>query len=191
MKAKASGTPAKLEATPLKVIKVGRSQPGRPPRSAASARARPSERAEGRRGGADLEAQPIGQADRRLAEPDDVGEREGAVTVLEGADEEPRSRRDEEHRREDEERRDAEPGREIGRRDRGGKALAQRSWRQVSWPASSLIRKDGSASAIVEPSEREPPPYFATVAPTTASHCLAMISLAAFCSSSVGNFALA
>src|SRR5580693_5277931 len=35
------------------------------------------------------------------------------------------------------------------------------------------------------------PPYFATVAPTIASHCLAMTSLAAFCSSSVGNFALA
>ena len=41
MKAKASGTPAKFEATPLKVISVGRSQPGRPPRSAASASARP------------------------------------------------------------------------------------------------------------------------------------------------------
>ena len=33
--------------------------------------------------------------------------------------------------------------------------------------------------------------YFGTVAPTTVSHCLAMTSLAAFCSSSVGNFALA
>ena len=41
MKAKASGTPAKLEATPLKVISVGRTQPGRPPRSAASASTRP------------------------------------------------------------------------------------------------------------------------------------------------------
>ena len=33
--------------------------------------------------------------------------------------------------------------------------------------------------------------YFVPVAPTTVSHCLAMTSLAAFCSSSVGNFALA
>ncbi len=33
--------------------------------------------------------------------------------------------------------------------------------------------------------------YFATVAPTTASHCLAITSLAAACSASVGNFALA
>src|SRR5271170_5495601 len=39
--------------------------------------------------------------------------------------------------------------------------------------------------------EARAPSYFATVAPTTASHCLAMTSLAAFCSSSVGNFALA
>ena len=42
MKAKASGTPAKFDATPLKVISVGRSQPGRPPRSTASASARPT-----------------------------------------------------------------------------------------------------------------------------------------------------
>ena len=41
MKAKASGTPAKFEATPLKVISVGRTQPGRPPRSAAIASAKP------------------------------------------------------------------------------------------------------------------------------------------------------
>ncbi len=33
--------------------------------------------------------------------------------------------------------------------------------------------------------------YFATVAPTTVSHCLAITSLAAACSASVGNFALA
>ena len=36
-KAKANGTPAKLEATPLKVISVGRSHDGRPPLSVTSA----------------------------------------------------------------------------------------------------------------------------------------------------------
>ena len=41
MKAKASGTPAKFDATPLNVISVGRSQSGRPPRSAAIANAKP------------------------------------------------------------------------------------------------------------------------------------------------------
>ena len=41
MKAKASGTPAKFDATPLKVISVGRNHSGRPPRRTASARARP------------------------------------------------------------------------------------------------------------------------------------------------------
>ena len=41
MKAKASGTPAKLEATPLKVMSAGRTQSGSPPRSAASASPRP------------------------------------------------------------------------------------------------------------------------------------------------------
>ena len=42
MNAKASGTPAKFEATPEKVIRVGRTQSGRPPRTAAKARTRPN-----------------------------------------------------------------------------------------------------------------------------------------------------
>ena len=42
MKAKASGTPAKFEATPEKVISVGRSHSGRPPRNTASASSRPN-----------------------------------------------------------------------------------------------------------------------------------------------------
>ena len=57
MKAKASGTPAKLEATPLKVISVGRTQRGRPPLQRREREPEAEERAERGRGGADLEAQ--------------------------------------------------------------------------------------------------------------------------------------
>ena len=41
MKAKASGRPAKFEATPEKVISTGRIHPGRPPSTTAQARAKP------------------------------------------------------------------------------------------------------------------------------------------------------
>ena len=41
MKAKASGTPAKLEATPLKVMVASRKTEGSPPRITAMAMARP------------------------------------------------------------------------------------------------------------------------------------------------------
>ena len=46
---------------------------GRPPRKRRERERKPEQRAEGGGGGADLKAQPIGEADRRLAEPDDVG----------------------------------------------------------------------------------------------------------------------
>ena len=42
MNAKASGRPAKFEATPLNVMSTGRSHRGKPPSTTAQARAKPS-----------------------------------------------------------------------------------------------------------------------------------------------------
>ena len=72
-----------------------------------------------------------------------LAEGEGALTVLEGADEERRRRDDEEHRGEDKERRNAEPGREIGRRDPAGRRWRIAHGGQMSVPASNLVRKTG------------------------------------------------
>ena len=42
MNAKASGKPAKFEATPLNVMRTGRSHPGNPPSTTAQAKAKPN-----------------------------------------------------------------------------------------------------------------------------------------------------
>ncbi len=78
MKAKASGTPAKFEATPENVINVGRNHPGSPPRNTAQREKEAEQRAEERGRGADLDAEPIGRADRRLVQPRDIVEREAS-----------------------------------------------------------------------------------------------------------------
>ena len=108
-KAKASGTPAKFEATPEKVSVAERIQLGRPPRTMAMAMASPTKRAEQRRGEADLDRDPVGGDDRRLRQRRDVLERELARIVLERAQHQIERGQDQEHHGEDEERRDAQP----------------------------------------------------------------------------------
>src|ERR1700729_3376741 len=107
--------------------------------------------------------------------------------ILEGADEESRRRGDEEHRSKDKERRNAQPGREIRRRDPAGRRWRSAHGGQIC-AGFEPHRQDASRAPLGE-TIRRTQVYFATVAPTTASHCLAITSLATFCSSSVGNFA--
>ena len=108
-KAKASGTPAKFEATPEKVRVAERIQLGRPPRTMAMAMARPMNAPRSGGGKADLDGDPIGRDDRGLRQRGDVLERELAVVVLERAEHQIERGQDQEHHGEDEERRDAQP----------------------------------------------------------------------------------
>ena len=207
MKAKASGTPAKFEATPLKVISVGRSHAGRPPRSDGERQREADQRAEKRRGDADLDAEQIGQRGSTAARAARCWRSvKRAVVILERADQQRRRRHDEEHQREEKERRDAEPRRQMGMRTERADVAAMAVIRPLVMEAldphpalrAAVARERKTRPAL--PFAGEGPEasanastarYFATVAPTTVSHCLAITSLAAACSASVGNSALA
>ena len=84
MKAKASGMPAKLEATPEKVITAER-EPGRLPLITASAMANPQSAPKQGRGERYADRNPVGGENLRLNQIDDVLKREMPVLVDEGA----------------------------------------------------------------------------------------------------------
>ena len=110
MKAKASGRPAKFEATPREG-EQGRAQPARQvAEDDGEAEQEAEDGAAERRGDADLDADQVGVDDRGLREVRDIVEGEVAVGILERADDQEARRQDQEHDGEDEERHDAEPG---------------------------------------------------------------------------------
>ena len=95
-KARASGMPAKFEATPEKVMSAPRIRRGRPPEITAYASRNPKIVARDRRHEADLDAGEVRLARLVAGEVDVVLDRERAVVVLEAADDQVDRRDDQE-----------------------------------------------------------------------------------------------
>ncbi len=134
--AKASGTPAKFEATPEKVMASERIHDGSPPRATASASSRPTSTPMPADAAETLMEMAVGVDDRRLGELDEIGEREVARLVEEGAGDEVERRHDQEQKGEDQEGQDAQQaaglkphqasGETGGTADRPGRSRAGR-----------------------------------------------------------------
>ena len=188
-KAKASGTPAKFEATPEKVSSVG-ADPARAGRRARRrGEAKPISAPSERRGDADLDARSSRRrrstAVTRSAMFSSV---KSPVGVLEGADHQIQRRQDQEQQREDEERRDAEPVRrqpQAARRSRRRSVAGQRRMRNADVGHRRLPSSRGRAAASRPARLR----LTGRWRRRRVSQFLVIASLAAPCSSSVGNTA--
>ncbi len=124
-KAKASGTPAKFEATPEKVRSVERTQRRQAAEHDGPGEEEADQRAAEGRGDRDADTDPVGAHDRRREKVADVLERELALRSEKRAGDEIERRDDQEQQGENHEGRDAQPVDHAILVDQGGGARPQ------------------------------------------------------------------
>ena len=186
MKAKASGTPAKLDATPEKVRSGERIQRGRPPSTTAAAMAKPIRQPSSAEARAELDRDPVGVRidgvlrPRMLASVNSpAGLRKAPITIV--------------HRRQDQEeqwrrgRRAATPSQCSGRRRRRPISGLRCVCGSSCGPAGTLGSRNPAASPHARGTGVASVDVTETLAPTTASQPALTASSLAFTSSSVGK----
>ena len=184
MKAKASGTPAKFDATPEKVSKRAADTLGKAAEDHRRGHGKARRTSQQCRDQRQLDRGPVGAADRVGVQVDQVLQREAAVRRLERADDDLHRRQDQEQKRKDHEGQDAQPF--------DGQAPSGPAQDGASDMVPRLSGSQDLAALVRGPAPKRPGRAIvrsdhSTLAPTTASQPPVTAALLASTSSSVGK----